>query len=120
MQNLFTNLNLNFTLILMIVGITEYFKNLKTIKEKVQRILKRTIPVIMSFAIGFFITNPFDMKTFVLNSLIYFGVSTLLYSAVLKFASKGFSNLMGASSAKSKEEIIKQENNIVEEKEKDY
>ena len=87
MFNIIENLNLNFSLILMIVGIVEYIKNLK-INEKLQKWLKRVIPFILSFVVGIFVTKPFNVEIFFMNSLIYFGISTLFYKAVIRSIDK--------------------------------
>ncbi len=93
MFDILTNLNLNFSLILMIVGIVEYVKTLDFIPEKPTKILQRIAPFVFSFVVGFFVTKPFTVEGFFMNGLIYFGVSTLFYGAIIKLINKNINKL---------------------------
>ena len=88
MFDILTDLNLNFALILMIVGITEYIKTLTFISDKPTKILQRLVPIVFSFVVGFFVTKPFGIEGFLMNGLIYFGISTLFYKSIIKLIEK--------------------------------
>ena len=90
-----SSLDLNFALILTIVGITEYIKTLTFIPEKPTRILQRIAPFLFSFIAGFFVTKPFGIEGLLMNGLIYFGVSTLFYKAIIKLVEKYTDKLSG-------------------------
>lgn len=77
-----TSLGINSTLVIAIVGISEFAKKLD--KNKILKRVYIFFPLIFSFLVGLLMTTPFSWQTVGFNTFIYFGISTLCYGVVKK------------------------------------
>jgi uncharacterized membrane protein YbaN (DUF454 family) len=83
-ESLFFGLNL--AVILSIVGITEKLKEFLPIpKDKKIYLLS---PLVQSLLFSLFLTTPFVWQTFLLNTVLYFSISTLFYDTVIQYVEK--------------------------------
>lgn len=74
---------LNIAIILSIVGITEKIKEFIPIPKNKKIYLLS--PLIQSLLFSLFLTTPFVWQTFLLNTVLYFSISTLFYDLVVQY-----------------------------------
>lgn len=78
-------LNVKIEILFAIIGTVE---TIKTMIEKRQISIYVLIALGISMLVSFGMTNPFEWQPFLLNLLVYFGLTSFLYKAVLRLVQK--------------------------------